>query len=720
MKRVLHISLGASRDDYELETHFLGQRFHIQRIGTDGRLEKAAELLLKLNKKVDAIALGGMRFPYTIGRGPQLEKETEELAKLAAHMHTPVTTGAAMRTVVHEWSIRHLQFKFGNNYFTNARILFFSGLANSTLAQVLSEFTENLLFADPVFEDGIPRLLTSLKELGSYAERIHPLLEWLPARRISMKADALRSWGDRTVRKALGAAAMAVIPYYGFYRYVEPYTAKEFEGKVVVTSTAYDDRVALLKERRVDVIIDTTPKVLDRVVGVSVLEAMALVALKKDTYQITDDDLLEIICDQRMEPRVIYPCGYEKRVNRFAFVMMPPATGRDREESPRHGGREGKRYFPILSQVAGAIAGGDLERAFSPSGGPFVYSTVKGIRSQTGVEAQGWLISAGLGEEDLYDRSAEFIETRLLDAVRLAKRLGAQVAGLGQLPREMGKVAVDLSKRADIPVTTGNSYVASSALWAAAEVVRRMGIIRRKDRKILKAKTMVIGATGDVGSICCRLLAKAFEEVYMVSRNIAKLLALQEAVRQESPAARVVVSTRADRYLGEMDVIVAASAGARRSLELGMVKPGCVITDVNRPMIFSAEDARKRPDVLVIGSGEILVPGEEVAMKDIGLPPRVVPAGLAETIVLALEGRFEVFTVGSETQWEKVREIYRLGLKHGMRLSAISGVFGVITDADIAAVRDMVLLARKQRRAETATSGRGRPKRSGHQDRPLE
>jgi predicted amino acid dehydrogenase len=64
-------------------------------------------------------------------------------------------------------------------------------------------------------------------------------------------------------------------------------------------------------------------------------------------------------------------------------------------------------------------------------------------------------------------------------------------------------------------------------------------------------------------------------------------------------------------------------------------------------------------------------------MKDIGLPPKTAYAGLAETIVLALEGRFESFAVGSDTEWEKVREIYRMGLKHGMKLAAISAVAGV-------------------------------------------
>jgi hypothetical protein len=83
-------------------------------------------------------------------------------------------------------------------------------------------------------------------------------------------------------------------------------------------------------------------------------------------------------------------------------------------------------------------------------------------------------------------------------------------------------------------------------------------------------------------------------------------------------------------------------------------------------------------------------------MPDLGLPHGVAYACLAETVVLALEGRYETFTIGRNIEWEKVKEIYRLGLKHGMKLAAIAGVNGVYTDDDIARIRELAL----QRRAE--------------------
>jgi len=284
--------------------------------------------------------------------------------------------------------------------------------------------------------------------------------------------------------------------------------------------------------------------------------------------------------------------------------------------------------------------------------------------------------------------------------------------GISPLTKEMAAAGVAVARSAEIPITTGNSYIASSTLWAAASAVRRMGLIQLERGRILKAKTMVIGATGAVGSTCSRLLAKAFEEVYLVGRNIAKLLALQESIQEESPDVRVEVCTRAAKHLHDMDVIVAASSVARKILDIRQVKPGCVITDVTRPMILAPEDVALRPDVLVIKSGEVYLPGDTVEMKGIGLPPNVVPAGLAETIILALEGRFEAFTLGSQTEWRKVREVYRLGLKHGMQLAAISGVNGVILDEEIARVRTEALRARTAAASRKTPQGRLPPPHS--------
>ena len=50
--------------------------------------------------------------------------------------------------------------------------------------------------------------------------------------------------------------------------------------------------------------------------------------------------------------------------------------------------------------------------------------------------------------------------------------------------------------------------------------------------------------------------------------------------------------------------------------------------------------------------------------------------------------------MGRNIEWPKVKEIYQLGLKHGMKLATISGVNGVYTDEDLAKVRELALAER--------------------------
>jgi predicted amino acid dehydrogenase len=322
---------------------------------------------------------------------------------------------------------------------------------------------------------------------------------------------------------------------------------------------------------------------------------------------------------------------------------------------------------------------------------PLTYSHVTGITSPTGAEAEGWLITVGGTPKELMAHSPEFTYDRLLAAAEIAKKHGAQVMGLGAFTKVVGDAGLTVAKKAPLPITTGNSYSASGALWAAHDAVSRLGLAEVDEQGRIRGKAMVVGATGSIGSVCARLLALSSDELWLVSPETAKLLALKHDIEREHPRAEVHMAATPNGHLGDMDVIVTATSGAgKRVLDIMDVKPGCVITDVARPLDLSAEDVARRPDVLVIESGEIQLPGD-VHMRDIGLPPGVVYACLAETVVLALEGRYETFTVGRNIEWEKVKEIYRLGLKHGMRLAAVTGVNGVYSDEDIARIRELAL-----------------------------
>jgi len=61
MKRAVSISLGSSKRDKAVEVELLGQKVSIERIGTNGDMEKAAHLYKEMDGKVDAFGVGGGR-----------------------------------------------------------------------------------------------------------------------------------------------------------------------------------------------------------------------------------------------------------------------------------------------------------------------------------------------------------------------------------------------------------------------------------------------------------------------------------------------------------------------------------------------------------------------------------------------------------------------------------------------------------------------------------
>ena len=691
MKTVIGISLGSSSQDFEFRTRFLGQDLHVRRLGADGSKTRAARLLRQWDPHADALGLGLVSGSDHVGSH---SRDHGGLARLRSAVHQArFTTGARLADLFLEWAVRHAQAELGH-YFDNARVLFFSGVAQRKLALSMAEYTPNLRFADPLRQLGVPKLLTSAEALELYAAGAHAVADWVPPR--LLPTGVLEQWAGHALRRAMAHAHVIVAPVHE----LDEFGLEELAGKTIVTTTVNDERLERFRDKGVHLVIDGAPQVAGHPLDPALLDAMILAASEREAADLFEDDYLAVLTGEGLAPRLLYPNG-PRRVNRFAFVIHPLSQEHFKIVKP----------VEAVSRVMPPLFLDSIEKvmAWAP---PFVYSRVEGIKSPTGVEAEGWLISVGGTPHEIMSRPPEFTYRRLLAAAETARKLGAQIMGLGAFTKVVGDAGVTVARQAPLPITTGNSYSASGALWAAHDALLRMRLLPApKGSGRVRFKAMVVGATGAIGSACARLLVKAAEEVYLVSPETAKLLALKASILAETPDAKVHLSARADKDLPEMDMVVTATSGAgKKVLDIMKVKPGCVITDVARPLDLPPEEVAKRPDVLVIESGEIQLPGD-VRMKNIGLPPGVVYACLAETIVLALEGRFENYTVGRAIEWAKVHEIYKLGLKHGMRLAAISGVNGVFSDEDIARVRELALQARAKRRGAHA-AGAARKARS--------
>ncbi len=306
---------------------------------------------------------------------------------------------------------------------------------------------------------------------------------------------------------------------------------------------------------------------------------------------------------------------------------------------------------------------------------------VTGGRSPvTGQAIEGLIYALGTTPRQMLTRPPEFTYARIDGALRDAARRGAKIAGLGAFTKVVGDAGITIARRSPIPVTTGNSLTIAATLETAKLTAQRLGW-----PDLARGKAMIVGATGAIGSVCSRLLAAAVNDVVLVSIEPERLLALKHRILGETPGARVEIDTTTQGRVGDCDVIVTAtSAFGLRVLDVSQCKPGAVILDVALPPDISAEEAAVRPDVLIVESGEVMIPGPVRFSFDIGLPPGVAYACLAEAALLAMDNRFECFTLGRDVHPDKVKEIYRLFRRHHFQIAPLRTFGQPLTDALIA------------------------------------
>jgi len=316
---------------------------------------------------------------------------------------------------------------------------------------------------------------------------------------------------------------------------------------------------------------------------------------------------------------------------------------------------------------------------------PMYVSRVTGIRSPaTGQEVEGFLITLGATPRELMRRDPGFTYRRLIIASRMAQRRGAKIMGLGAFTTVVGDAGISVARRSEIAITTGNSLTAAATLETARQAMLKMG------KQVGRGRAVIVGATGSIGTVCSRLLAQDGHDVVLVAPRLEKLTVLKQMIEAETPSARVTVDTNAGPHLSGADLVVTTTtAMGQQVVDMARVRPGCVVCDVARPPDVKEEDARLRPDVLVIESSGVLLPGKPDFGFDIGLPAGVAYACLAETALLAMEGRFECFTLGRNIEVEQVKEIFRLFNKHGLQLEGLRSFGRPVSDKEITHKREL-------------------------------
>jgi predicted amino acid dehydrogenase len=259
---------------------------------------------------------------------------------------------------------------------------------------------------------------------------------------------------------------------------------------------------------------------------------------------------------------------------------------------------------------------------------------------------------------------------------------------LGAFTGVVGDAGITINARSPIPVTTGNSLTIASGVQSLFRAAREMGV------DTASSTAAIIGATGSIGSACVRLIAPRVRRVILVARNATRLRKFYEEISPALPCASEWTTDIASA-VRRSQLILTATSSTQDVIEPEDLQTGAVVCELSLPHDVSRRVAAERPDVLVLEGGNMRVPGnprfervrEPGTEFDLGLPAGTALACMSETMVLALEGRLEPYTLGRGINLEKVVEIQAMAARCGFELADMRAFDAAITPEKIAATR---------------------------------
>lgn len=310
---------------------------------------------------------------------------------------------------------------------------------------------------------------------------------------------------------------------------------------------------------------------------------------------------------------------------------------------------------------------------------PMFVSNIEGICSKTGVELEGWFVSCPLTARQIVELDEEYVLQRIIDTGKLAQELGAKILGLGAFTSVVGDAGITIANALDIAVTSGNSYTVASAVQGLFRAGELMGAPD-------EAVGAVVGAGGSIGKVCARLMSRRLSKLILIDKS-PDSVADVVAVLRENDGCEVEVQTEVSEALPQADLVVAVSSAAKAIVEPQDLKRGSVVCDVARPRDVSRRVVKERNDVLVIEGGMIAVPGKPNFNFDFGFPPGTAYACMSETMMCAMEGTYESYTLGRDLTIEQVEKMARLADKHGFELAGFRSFERKVEDDYLVSVK---------------------------------
>lgn len=295
MKRAVSISLGSSKRDKSVDVELLGEQVRIERIGTDGDMEKAAQLYRELDGEVDAFGVGGADLGVLVDQKWYPLYSVQPMVRFVKE--TPLVDGAGIKNTLENKLASFIDSNIGD-YVQEKKAFIALGADRWGLTMSFVDAGYECVFGDLMFGLSLPFPIRSVGSLKTLAAIMMPIAGRLPFAWIYPTGEKQEvrepKWGEYYQWGTVIA---------GDCHYVKRHMPDRLEGKVIATNTTTPEDVELFRSMGVKYLVTTTPVMDGRSFGTNMLEA-ALIAVSGKGRVLENEELKELLDQLGFEPQL--------------------------------------------------------------------------------------------------------------------------------------------------------------------------------------------------------------------------------------------------------------------------------------------------------------------------------------------------------------------------------------------------------------------------------
>ena len=297
MKRAVSISLGSAKRNKSVTVNLLGEEISIERIGTDGDMELAAQKYKELDGKVDAFGVGGADLGILVDDKWYTLHSVSSMVRFVEK--TPIVDGTGLKITLEGQAAAYLDQQIPDYIQQHGRKAFImTGVDRWGLTSSFTEAGYECVFGDLMFSLGIPIPVRTTSQLKTLAALLMPVAGRLPFDWIYPTGEKQEERNPKHEDHFHWATVTA-----GDCHYIKRYMSNNMKAKVIVTNTTTPTDVELFREVGVKYLVTATPVLEGRSFGTNMMEA-ALIAISGKERVLTHDELSELLDQLEFEPQI--------------------------------------------------------------------------------------------------------------------------------------------------------------------------------------------------------------------------------------------------------------------------------------------------------------------------------------------------------------------------------------------------------------------------------